>query len=205
MKRVIFTIVSILIFPVLFSLTANCQEYSTLPCQGISSNPLYSQETNPNDGLNKLPANGTVIVWENGNYLSPIREMTGSNKTHVAIVLYEENTPYVYEAARPDVHRYTLGQYLKILKETEQRLPRFIVHFLSPNIPYNNVELVAMKNFADSKLGKRFGVASYLSGRREITIHCSEYVGDILSASGRLQTKGSRETPQSIYDKATKL
>ncbi|MFA6325467.1 MAG: hypothetical protein WCX46_04545 [Candidatus Paceibacterota bacterium] len=176
-------------------------------CTNIVSYPtnVFSEESRGQKTKVKLPPPGTVIIWENGNYLDAIRNVTGSNLTHAAIVLYEKEVPLVYEASRPNVHRYSFKDYVKIIKDTKKRLPQFSVHFLEPSTQYTKEQLVSMKRYADSQLGRPFGVSSYLRGVPMQTIHCSEYVGHILASSGRVKTIGERETPKTICDKAKKL
>lgn len=148
---------------------------------------------------------GTVIVWENGNYLNLIQQQTGSNFTHVGIILYEGKQAWVYEASKPDVHRYTWEQYDKRVREQKKSLPKLQVHFLPPSKPYTETELASMKSYANKCLGFPFGVKSYLSGKRTNTMHCCEYVGNILASSGRYQTLGPKENPKTIYERASKL
>jgi hypothetical protein len=148
---------------------------------------------------------GTVIVWENGNYLNHIQAITGSNKTHAAIILYEDGMPYVYEASRPDVHRYPLASYYEIIEEHYERLPKLKVYFIEPKKEYTKEELIKMKIYANDQLGRAFGVGSYFSRRSLITIHCGEYVGNVIGKSGRIDSLGPIETPKTIYEKANKL
>ncbi len=150
-------------------------------------------------------ANGTVVVWENGNHLAIVQRHTGSNKTHAGIILYEGPQAWVYEASRPDVHRYTIEQYIKRIDEANRALPNLGVYFLQPKKPYHVAQLRAMKEYADSQLKRPFGMSSYMTGRPTATVHCCEYVGHVLERSGRFDALGPRETPKTIYDKASKL
>ena len=149
---------------------------------------------------------GTVIVWENGNYLNIIQQQTGSNFTHVGIVLYDdEEQPWVYEASKPDVHRYTWKEYDKRIRLEYKQRPDLRIHLLPPSKPYTEKQLLAMKKYANRCLGVPFGVKSYLSGKPSNTMHCCEYVGNILSCSGKYKTLGPRENPKTIYEGASKL
>jgi len=148
---------------------------------------------------------GTVIVLENGNYLSIIQRQTGSDMTHTAIILYEDETPWVYESCNPDVHRYTLVQYQQQINQLSQTMPRLRIHYLQPSRAYTKAELVSMKRYANGSLGRPFGISSYITGKPQKTIHCSEYIGNILYCSGRYKTSGPKENPRTIYEGASKL
>jgi len=148
---------------------------------------------------------GTVVVWENGTYANIVQRQTGSNKTHAAIIFNEGSRSYVYESSKPDVHRTEWEQYNQYMLEIQRKIPRMRVHYLVPRVPYTKEEVRAMKGYADAQLGRAFGMKSYMTGRPAETIHCCEYVGNILSFSRRYHTTGPRETPKSIYEKAVKL
>jgi len=148
---------------------------------------------------------GTVIVFENGTFLSIVQRQTGSNKTHIAIILYDGIQPWVYEASRPDVHRTKLEIYFKQIEALHKQLPKMGVHFLKPKVPYSPAQVAAMKKYAHAQLGRSFAMQSYMTGRPAVTIHCSEYIGNTLSCSGRFVTIGPRENPKTIFEKASKL
>jgi hypothetical protein len=148
---------------------------------------------------------GTVVVFENGNYLSIVQRQTKSNKTHVAIILYDGAQPWVYESSKPNVHRYTLEEYIRRIEAIHKQLPQFGVHFLKPQTPYTPAQVAAMKKYAHAQLGRGFAIHTYLTGRPGTTIHCSEYVGNTLSMSGRFVTTGPKENPKTIFEKASKL
>ncbi len=148
---------------------------------------------------------GTVVVFENGSYLNVIQRNTGGNKTHVAIILYDGKQAWVYESSKPNVHRYTMDEYFKHIEAIHKKIPRLGVYFLKPKIPYTPAQLTSMKRYANAQLGRKFAIKSYLTGRQTNTIHCSEYVGNILEKSGRFTNKGPKEHPTSIFEKASKL
>jgi hypothetical protein len=62
-----------------------------------------------------------------------------------------------------------------------------------------------MKKYANKCLGTPFAMRTYMTGKPGKTLHCSEYVGNILYSSGRYKTTGPKETPKSIYEGASKL
>jgi hypothetical protein len=157
-------------------------------------------------GFSEEFPDGTVVVWENGNYLGIIQRHTRSNKTHAGIILYDGPQAYVYEASAPDVHRYTIETYYQILDQNKKRFPKLGVYFLKPSKPYSPAQLAAMKRYANAKLGTPFSIRSYMTGKPTgNTLHCCEYVGNILSQSGRYTSLGPKETPQTIFEKASKL
>jgi len=166
----------------------------------VSATACYGEEILP-------PAfpDGTVVIWENGTYLNVVQRQTGSNKTHAAIVFNEGNRSYVYESSKPDVHRIEWEKYSKYLWETKKQIPRLKIHYLVPRVPYSDEEIARMKAYADAQLGRPFGMRSYVTGKPSNTIHCCEYVGNILGLSSRYTTIGPRETPKHIYEKAVDL
>lgn len=150
-------------------------------------------------------ADGTVIVWENGNFLGVMQRQTGSNFTHAGIILYEGTQGWVYEASAPDVHRWTVEQYKQRVEHERKSIPKLHIHFLPPSRPYTAAELASMKKYANECLGVPFSIQSYLKGRKLSTMHCCEYVGNILYSSGRYKTRGPKENPKTIFDGASKL
>jgi hypothetical protein len=151
------------------------------------------------------PPDGTVVIWENGNYLGVVQRQTGSNKTHAGIVLYEGNQPYVYEASRPDVHRYPIQTYYDRITAAQKQFPKLRIHWIEPKTPYSPAQFHAMKTYANVQLGRPFGVQSYMLGRPLKTMHCCEYVGNILASSGRYSSLGPRETPKTLYERTPQL
>ena len=144
--------------------------------------------------------NGTTVVWENGSYSEVIRRHTGSHYSHVAIILNN----YVYEASKPNVHRYTLNEYAKIIDKERLTFPALKIHYIYPNVPFTTSQLIKMEMYAKSQLGRPFGVRSYLVKRPQATVHCAEYVDNILFRSNRYLGHGCMSTPEIIYNKVVK-
>lgn len=151
----------------------------------------------------KIPPDGTVIIWENGRYLDNIQQYTNSNKTHACIVLYDKGQVFVYEASNPDVHRHTWKRYIQLCNEAQKEFINLKFLFFEPT-NLSEEQLKRMKIYANSQLGRKFGVISFISGRPRNTIHCAEYVSNILKQTGNFNSFGPRETPKTLYNKLRK-
>lgn len=150
-----------------------------------------------------IPPDGTVILWVNGRHADNIQHYTQSNKTHACIVLYEGEKAFVYESSNPQVKRYTWEQYVSVYQAAQKEFINLRFLFFEPGNLTKN-QLNKMKEYANKQLGRPFGVASFLSGRPRRTIHCGEYVGNILERTGQFRSFGPRETPETLYQKLKK-
>lgn len=125
--------------------------------------------------------NGT-LVFSNlrtafGRWLNRVGPMSHS---HVGIVIdgqvYEADWPRV-KCGPPESHYKRHATY----------------EFYTPTQPYSVHEVAGMRNHARSQLGRPYGVARWLvPGTRfgRGGIYCSEYVRDVLNASGRWRLNG---------------
>jgi len=152
---------------------------------------------------------GSVIFWKNGILVKPIFKYTGSDLTHAAIVLYVGNDPYVYEATAPLVHRLPLDVYLKKLEEKQQNpvwaRRGFTWFTMQPRQSFTMNELIVMKQYADSQLGRRYMMRGWWKGREVRGIMCSQFVGNVIERSGWIVSSRFRESPGSLYAKLTPL
>jgi hypothetical protein len=144
-----------------------------------------------------------VIFLRGGLLVKPIFHYTDSTLTHAAIVLYHGRDPWVYEATPPYVRRMPLADYIHLLEEkSHERFERkrnmtwFIVQ---PRVRYGSLELAAMRNHAESQLGRPYMLRGWWKGREVAGIFCSQYVGDIIERSGRITSAHFRESPGSLY------
>ncbi len=144
--------------------------------------------------LQPIPKNGSVIFFDSGPFTRIVVKTTDSTLTHTAIVLYEDDQPWVYESAIPRVVRIPWDQYL-----SQNSGKKWFV--MEPCVPYSVAESNAMKEFADSQLDRRYMVRGWWMEREVRGIFCSEYVGDILEKSGRIISDHYRESPGSLYKK----
>ena len=153
----------------------------------------------------KTPMNGSVLFWQDGILVKPIKKHTGSNITHAAIIL----DGYVYEACPPRVHRALLKDYLKemdekSLKPSMQRRG-FKWFIIQPIRPYTDNQLSDMIKYANSQLGRPYQLRGWWKGHEVRGIFCSQLVSNILSRSGRIKSGGVHESPGSLYLKLKPL
>lgn len=188
----------LLVTVLLLVLLAGC-EPPRQPCPGPCPRPCPRP----------YPADGSVILWENGILRRPIYENTGSDLTHAAIVLYIGLEPWVYEAVPPRVHRLPLSMYLKKLEEMRQspffQRREFSWFLIQPCNSFTADELKAMKQYADSQLGRRYMLRGWWENREVRGIHCSQFVGNTIGRSGWIVSSRYRESPGSLHAKLTPL
>lgn len=142
---------------------------------------------------------GTVIFWEGGLLVKPILRNTDSDITHAAIVLYRHDGPWVYEAVPPCVQRVPLADYQKMMAKRlrESRKP-MSWYIMQPMNSYTTHELVSMKVYADSQLGRPYMLRGWWKGREVRGIFCSQYIGDIVEQSGKIKSDNFHESPGSL-------
>jgi len=146
---------------------------------------------------------GTVITIENGFLSRPIARHTGSAMNHCAVVL----DGYVYEAILPRVRRMPEADYFLWLQHRQHvRLARWGKplrwYVTEPQTPFTPAEVAVMRAYADSQLGRHYALRGYWSARPVSGIHCSEFAGNVLAASGRYESLGRHESPVTVYAKA---
>lgn len=147
---------------------------------------------------------GSVIFLQGGPLSKTIKRHTDSSLTHAAIVLFDGSQPWVYEASPPRVTRTPLNEYLDLLERKSQKHAITWV-IMQPQVPYNSSELVAMKNYANSQLGRPYMIRGWWKGHEVRGIFCSEYAADILEESGRIISAHVHESPGSLYIKVRDL
>lgn len=156
------------------------------------------------------PAPGSVIFVENGLLTTPIKAVTHSTITHCAIILYEKNEPWVYEAVPPGVRRVPLKEYLEWIrerqKEKEKKKPTISYFLVEPEAGFSNTEISRMKSYADAQIGKPYRLKNFWrDGDDSKGLHCSQFVGNTIEKSGRIVSKDGRESPGSLYEKVNKI
>jgi hypothetical protein len=148
---------------------------------------------------------GSVVFIRGGTLIGPIYRYTDSTLTHAAIILYSGMEPWVYEAAPPRVHKQLLTQYLVELrlKEQKERMQRKHMSWflMQPRIPYTQRELEAMKWYAESQLGRPYMIRGWWKGHEVRGVFCSQYVGDVIEQSGKIQSSHFRESPGNLHKK----
>jgi hypothetical protein len=147
---------------------------------------------------------GSVIFWKGGLLVHPISQQTGSLLTHVAIVFDD----IVYEATPPRVRKLGLNEYIKHLEHLKTlgfwRRRNFSWFTMSPIVAYNPSELDAMRQYAESQLGRPYRLRGWWSNDQR-GIFCSQYVGNVIEKSGRIVSANNRESPGSLHQKLRSL
>ncbi len=145
------------------------------------------------------PSDGSVIFISNGFLVRPIYKHTGSTIVHTAIILYDDGKPFVYEATWPRVRKMPLDQYYDLLAKHKQKNSRYSWEIVQPQQAYSQTELVKIKQYAISQLGRPYMLRGYWKGREVKGIFCSQYVGNSIGTTNRIKSKDFKETPISLY------
>lgn len=146
-----------------------------------------------------------MIIVEDGAFSKTIERHTGSSMNHAAIVLYDKDEVYVYESSPPRVKRTAWERWEAETAKYKRQYPKSMVYCLYPNPPWSSLELQRMKTYADSQMGRPYMVRGYLRDEEVKGIHCSQYVGNILAQTGRIQSANYKESPFTLYEKMRQL
>jgi hypothetical protein len=123
--------------------------------------------------------NGSLLFVENG--YNVVERFTDSSYSHVAIVI----DGVVYEANPPNVRTFPVSEWFtNIGKANEGVGSPAIVEIVSPNRPYTQDELTAMKTYLDEQVGRRYSVRGYLRKTPGDGIHCAEMCATALEKAG---------------------
>ena len=147
---------------------------------------------------------GTTIFFQNGFFHRPIARYTGSHMCHIAIVLHQNGKEYVYESTLRGVQKTPLNIFLTKVIHRQKWNKRLKVYYVKPKIPYTKNELIKMKTYANSQLGRLYSLRGWWVNREVIGMHCSQYVGNIIGQTGRITSMRWKESPISLYRKLTK-
>jgi hypothetical protein len=147
----------------------------------------------------EVPLNGSCLFWNGGLLVKPISKHTGSTITHATIILYEDSKPYVYEAVPPVVHRVPLKEYITSMANHKRK--DFSYFIVEPKHRYTKDELIKMKAYADSQLGRQYMMRGYWKGHEVRGIMCSQFAGNTIEKSGLIKSDNFHETPGSLYRK----
>jgi len=169
-------------------------------CKRESSAPLRLKPTPP--PYDAALRDGSVIFWRGGLLVKPILKHTDSDITHAAIVLYNGQEPFVYEAVPPRVHKVPLTEYRRLMEEKVRKARRPMTWFvIQPVDRYTLGQLAAMKAHAESQLGRPYMLRGWWKGHEVRGIFCSQLVGDIIARTGLIAAGGIHESPGSLHDK----
>lgn len=154
------------------------------------------------------PTEGTLLFFKpngtNSLTSSAIENQTGSRLTHVAIVLFDNGTPYVYEATTPGgVQRTPYDVFYNKFQTRRTLRPLMDLQMLVvfPGQPYNQTQLIKMKKYANAQLGRPYSVQGYLNDKKVVGMQCAQYVGNILQEAGVVKSDDYKETPISLWRK----
>lgn len=173
-------------------------------CLGCTPAPLPTPAPQPpTPPYDARLRDGSVIFWRNGPLLRPILRNTDSDLTHAAIILYQDGKPWVYEAVPPRVHKVLLAEYRKHMESMLREHPRMTWFIVQPIEVYPKWDLMAMKIYAESQLGRRYMIRGWWKEHEVRGIFCSQFIGDTVEKSGEIKSANYHESPGSLYGKLT--
>jgi hypothetical protein len=147
-------------------------------------------------------AEGTLLFLENSNAF--VELYTGSETTHVAIVLSEDGQAMVYEATPHEVRKVPLDDYYAELGQLNQRrkpAKKIRLTMAQPRDSYSDEQLAAMRKFVTSKLGTRYSIKGYVRGESD-GVHCAELAARTLCAAKLLDVERCHdESPATLLEK----
>src|SRR5690606_18782057 len=130
---------------------------------------------------------GSLLFLENSNRF--VELFTGDGVTHVAVVLHDGGTPYVYEATPGEVRRVPLKAYYAELgrinqgRDNDRKIRAWLAQ---PAEPLSAREVAAMRGYLNSQIGRRYSVKGYVRGSSD-GIHCAEYAAQALVKASQLE------------------
>jgi len=161
------------------------------------------------------PKEGSVIFMENSvpRPLDGLLELfTNSPLSHVAIFLYYENQPKIYEAYPPRVRKMSYIQYVEeVLPSWEKKFWTRRLGGLNtfwwepPNGLLDEQALKLMRAKAENLLGTPYNMICNWLRENPNKVHCSEFVSLVYEEAGFITSDKGRESPGSLFRKLTKL
>lgn len=129
---------------------------------------------------------GALLVLKNSN--KPVASWTGSDITHIAVVVHKGGQPWVYEATPAKVRQVPLPSYWRELAELNaRREPKTTVLMLRPSESYSQDQIHLMKQYMDSQLDRRYSIRGYVRDKQSDGIHCAEFASSALARTGRFE------------------
>jgi hypothetical protein len=159
-----------------------------------------------------IPETGTILYLKHSN--SVVQQVTGSNLSHVAMVIQIADQPWVYEATPAEVRRVAFARYLQEISLLNQsRGTKIQVFAMRPQVALSTNQIQTIRAYMDVQLGRRYSVAAYVRGRNGDGIHCAELLATALDRAGvrdykerhRLSPVGFVNQAQSVYRKPARL
>ena len=129
---------------------------------------------------------GSVVVKDCDHSITKF--VTGSRICHTAMIFNHNGVPWVYEAYPPHVRAMPWEDYKRFVWKQIQDDSSLEMWVMQPRQNYSSVQVYYMLHYAQSELGRRYGVRSYALPMPTRRIDCSEYTTRMLIASGRFQS-----------------
>ena len=123
--------------------------------------------------------------------------MSSSTITHAAVVV----DGYVYEAVPPRVRKVLYSEYVKEMVAKSLDRSDFKWFVLHPNKPYNVLEVISMKVYLESQIGRPYMLRGWWKGREVRGIFCSQLVANAIEKTGRIKSSNFHESPGSLRTK----
>lgn len=141
----------------------------------------YTSHSIAAEALDDEVQTGTLL-FNRGDCLA-IKVFTKSPYTHVAAVVVEQGTPYVYDSMNGvGVRRLPLDRYLNTQRPD-------VIHVFQPAEPFTKERTATFKHALESQLGRPYAIKHHLTGKRCEGLHCSEYVTDALQSSRLIKAR----------------
>lgn len=129
---------------------------------------------------------GSLLVLKDSN--KPVTRWTGSDITHVAVIVEHDNRKWVYEATPAKVRRVSLLNYCAEIAELNTRRKKQTrVLMLKPKQPYTTNQLEVMRKYMTTQIGRRYSIKGYVRDRQVDGIHCAHFASSALSSTGRFE------------------
>ena len=145
---------------------------------------------------------GSLLFLENSNQF--VELYTGSDVTHVAVLLNHAGEPWVYEATPSEVRRVLLDDYYDELARLNQRRSdsqKIRITLVRPRDAYRDEQVTALREMLKSQLGRRYSVKGYVRGKSD-GIHCAELAARALCAASVLSLdRCQAESPATLLEK----
>ena len=123
------------------------------------------------------PETGTILYLKHSNAV--VQQVTGSDVSHVAMVVQIADQPWVYEATPAKVRRVAFAKYLQEISWLNQsRGARIQVFEMRPAVALSTNQIQTIRAYMDVQLGRRYSVAAYVRGRNGEGIHCAEVLAN---------------------------
>lgn len=149
---------------------------------------------------------GTLLFLENSNLF--VELYTGSDTTHVAIVMTEGDESWVYEATPHEVRKLKLAAYyeeLALLNDRRGKKSQIRVTMAPPKQAYSAEQVAKMRAYLETQLERRYSIKGYVRGESD-GIHCAELAARTLCSAGVLSIERCQDqSPAALLAKMKPL